>query len=146
MLMLIRRRLLYASLTYPQTVVSPSTLAHIDDAKVFRNSYRIEEPTRTNLYQTPHRDFKFRSKFDTEDKKEKSALNDGGDRKGLPDPSGFFDKAIGMLYGLRYGATWFLYFTNAETRIRRLFGMKEAVDSSYTGQMKAKMKSMFGGA
>ena len=56
------------------------------------------------------------------------------------------DKAIGMLYGLRYGATWFLYFTNAETRIRRLFGMKEAVDSSYTGQMKAKMKSMFGGA
>ena len=52
---------------------------------------------------------------------------------------------MGMLYGLRYGATWFLYFTNAETRIRRLFGLKPAVDDSYTGKMKAKMKSMFGG-
>ena len=73
-----------------------------------------------------NRGFKFRSKFDTEEEKKKTSLGDGGDRKGLPDPSGFFDKAIGMLYGLRYGATWFLYFTNAEKRLRRLFGIKEA--------------------
>ena len=129
--MIIRRRLLSASLTYPSSAVYPSTLAHTGEARAIRYSYRIEQPNQTNLYYRSQRDFKFRSKFDTEDKK--SELNSGGDRKGLPDPSGFFDKAIGMLYGLRYGATWFLYFTNAETRIRRLFGMKPAVDDSYTG-------------
>ena len=54
---------------------------------------------------------KFRSKFDKEEIKK--TIEEKTDPKSLPDPRSVFEKMMGMVYGLRNGAAWFLWFTNA---------------------------------
>ena len=61
---------------------------------------------------------KFRSKFDTEEIKKK--LDEKFAKQSLPDPRNSFRKFID---GLLSGASWFLWMTNAQERLRRLFGL-----------------------